>query len=192
MRREDAYYYMNLLLLGFSDGYDEWLESYLKTDEPMSDLVIDLYFSGSDVKKIISLLHNYCGEQELDESVISEKFRLFFKEAYHSGRMVKGEIVSTMYKLVNNIGDPGDWNFDADLWGDMYYLDDYYSMAKDGIISWESFDFAFTSYLDNGTPIDSNLIWEKNMSNEPLSLSVVSGMMKQSLFEKIKNMFKRK
>ncbi len=52
LKREDAYYYMNLLLLGFSDGYDEWLESYLKTDEPMSDLVIDLYFSGSDVKKL--------------------------------------------------------------------------------------------------------------------------------------------
>ena len=46
--------------------------------------------------------------------------------------------------------------------------------------------------IDNGTPIDSNLIWEKNMSNEPLSLSVVSSMMKQSLFDKIKSRFKRK
>ena len=49
LRREDAFYYMYLLLLGFSDGYDEWLESYLKTDEPMSDLVIDLYFCGSNL-----------------------------------------------------------------------------------------------------------------------------------------------
>lgn len=74
----------------------------------------------------------------------------------------------------------------------MYYLDDYYSMAKDGIISWESFDFAFNSYLDNGTPIDSNLIWEKNMSNKPLLFSVVRSIVKQSLFERIKNMFNRK
>ena len=192
LRREDAFYYMYLLLLGFSDGYDEWLESYLKTDEPMSDLVIDLYFCGSDVEKTISLLHNYCIEQEFDKSVVSDKFRLFFKDAYYSGRMNKGEVVSTMYKLVSDIGDPGDWNFDYDLWGDMYYFDEYYSMAEEGIISWESFDFAFHSYLDNGTPIDSNLIWEKNMSNEPLSLSVVSSIMKQSLFDKIKSIFKRK
>ncbi|MBQ9798184.1 MAG: hypothetical protein IJW50_10760, partial [Clostridia bacterium] len=47
-------------------------------------------------------------------------------------------------------------------WGSMYYLDDYYSLAEDGIISWESFDFAFFSYLDNGTPVDSNLIWNRN------------------------------
>jgi len=171
------------LLLGFSDGYDKWLESYLKTDEPMSDIVIDLYFCGSDVNKTISLLHNYCGEQEFDKSIVSDKFRLFFKEAYHTGRMDKGEVVSSMYKLVGNIGYPGDNNFDYDLWGDMYYLDDYYSLAKDGIISWESFDFAFYSYLDDGIPIDSNLIWRNNMSKQP-SYS--------SLIEKIKSVFKHK
>ena len=183
MKREDAYFYMNMLLLGFSDGYDKWLESYLKTDEPMSDIVIDLYFCGSDVNKTISLLHNYCGEQEFDKSIVSDKFRLFFKEAYHTGRMDKGEVVSSMYKLVGNIGYPGDNNFDYDLWGDMYYLDDYYSLAKDGIISWESFDFAFYSYLDDGIPIDSNLIWRNNMSKQP-SYS--------SLIEKIKSVFKHK
>ena len=61
-----------------------------------------------------------------------------------------------MYRLALNVGDPGD--FDINLWGSMYYLDYYYSLAEDGIISWESFDFAFFSYLDNGTPVDSNLI----------------------------------
>lgn len=71
--------------------------------------------------------------------------------------------------------------------GDMYYFDEYYSMAEEGVISWESFDFVFHSYLDNGTPIDSNLIWEKNMSNKPLSFSVVRSMVKQSLFDKIKS-----
>ncbi len=29
--------------------------------------------------------------------------------------MNKAEVVSAMYKLVDNIGDPGDWNFDADM-----------------------------------------------------------------------------
>ena len=61
----------------------------------------------------------------------------------------------------------------------MYYLDDFHSLAKDGIISWESFDFAFFSYLDNGTPVDSKLVWKKNEYK------------KTSLFDKIKNIFKR-
>jgi hypothetical protein len=92
--------------------------------------------------------------------------------------MSKEEISSTLYRLALNIGDPGD--FDIGLWGSMYYLDYYHSLAKEGIISLESFDFVFFSYLDNGTPLDSNLIWSKNIETKP------------SFLDKIKNIFKRK
>ena len=61
----------------------------------------------------------------------------------------------------------------------MYYLDEYHSLAKDGIISWERFDFAFFSYLDNGTPVDSNLIWNRKATK------------KLSLLDRIKRIFTR-
>ena len=166
MKREDAFYYKNLLMLGFSDGYDEWLDYYLELKDPLSDIVLELSCCGSDVTKTISVLHNYCAEQPFDESAVCDRLRLFFKDAYYTNRMSKEEISSTMYRLALNIGDPGD--FDIHLWGSMYYLDDFHSLAKDGIISWESFDFAFFSYLDNGTPLDSNLIWSKNTVKKPL------------------------
>ena len=178
MKREDAFYYKNLLMLGFSDGYDEWLNYYLELEDPLSDIVLELSCCGSDVNKTISILHNYCTEQPFDESATCNKLRLFFKEAYYSNRMSKEEISSTLYRLALNVGDPGD--FDIGLWGSMYYLDDYHSLAKEGIISWESFDFAFFSYLNNGTPLDSNLIWSKNIETKP------------SFFDRIKNIFKRK
>ncbi len=177
MTREDAYYYKNLLMLGFFDEYDDWLNSCLELEDPLSDIVLELSCCSADVKKAISLLHNYCLEQPLDESVVCDRFRVFFKEAYYSNRMSKDEITSTMYRLALNIGDPGD--FDINIWGTMYYLDDYHSLAKDGILFWESFDFAFFSYLDNGTPLDSNLIWSKNIKK------------KQSLFNRIKSVFKK-
>ena len=178
MKREDAFYYKNLLMLGFSDGYYEWINSYLESESPLSDIVLELSCCVSDVKKTISTLQNYCEEQPFDESAVCNKLRLFFKEAYYSNRMNKEEISSALYRLALNIGGPG--IFDIDLWGSMYYLDDYHSLAKEGIISWESFDFAFFSYLDNGTPLDSNLIWSKNTN------------VKLSFFDKIKNIFKRK
>ena len=177
MKREDAFYYMNLLLLGFCDGYDDWLNYYLETESPLSDIVLELSLCGSDVNKTVSLLHNYCAEQKFDEIDSHDKLRLFFKDAYHSNRMSKEEVVSTMYRLSLNIGDPGD--FDIKLWGSMYYLDYYFSLAEDGIIPRENFDFAFFSYLDNGTPIDTELIWKKQNKR------------KISLINKIKNMFKR-
>ena len=177
MKREDAFYYKNLLMFGFSDGYDEWLNYYLETESPLSDIVLELSLCGSDVNKTISLLHNYCAEQNFDEVVSHDKLRLFFKNAYYSNRMSKEEVLSTMYRLAVNVGDPGD--FDIKLWGSMYYFDYYYGLALDGVIPMENFDFAFFSYLDNGTPLDSDLIWKKSMKKKP------------SLLDKIKSILKR-
>lgn len=178
MNREDAFYYKNLLMLGFSDGYDEWLNYYLESEDPLSDIVLELTCCGADVRKTVSVLHNYCLEQPFDEAVACEKLRSFFKNAYNSNKMSKEEISSALYRLAINIGEPGD--FDIGLWGSMYYLEDYHDLAKAGIISWESFDFAFFSYLENGTPIDSNLIWSKKTETKP------------SFLNRIKNTFKRK
>ena len=175
MKREDAFYFKNLLMLGFSDGYDEWLDYYLEVEDPLSDIVLKLSCCGSNVNRTISILHNYCAEQPFDESSVCDRLRLFFKDAYYSNRMSKAAISSTMYRLALNIGDPGD--FDIDIWGSMYYLEDYHSLAKDGTIPWERFDFAFFSYLDNGTPLDSNLIWNRNTEK------------KSSLLDRIKSIF---
>ena len=177
MKRDDAFYYKNLLMLCFFDGYDEWLNGALESEDPLSDIVLQLSCCGSDVKKTISVLHNYCAEQPFDEAVACDKLRLFFKEAYYSNWMSKEEISSTLNQLALNIGDLGD--FDIDLWGSMYYLDDYYSLAKEGIISWESFDYAFFSYLDNGTPLDLNLIWSNNSKMKPSLLDRIKKILKK-------------
>ena len=177
MKREDAFYHKIMLMTGLDDGYDEWLNYYLESENPLSNIVLELACCGSDINKTISALHNFCMEQPFNEAVVCDRMRVYFKDAYYTNRMSKEEISSTMYRLALNVGDPGD--FDIHLWGSMYYLDDFHSLAKDGIISWESFDFAFFSYLDNGTPLDSNLIWSKHTVKKP------------SLVNKIKSLFKK-
>ena len=81
------------------------------------------------------------------------------EDAYYSGRLSKEEILSTMYRLALNIGDPGDVDFE--IWESMYYLDYYYGLAQDGVIPIENFDSAFFAYIDHGTPLNTELIWKK-------------------------------
>jgi hypothetical protein len=157
LSREDALYYENLLVIGFSEEYKEWLDSCLETEDPLSSVVLELSWCGSDYVKTISLLNSYRKEKQLDEASVCDRLRLFLKKAYHSGQMDKGQVVSAMYKIASHIGDPGD--FDSDVWGYMFYLDEYYSLAEDGSLSWEKYDSAFFEYLDHGSTIGFDKIW---------------------------------
>ena len=176
MKREDAFYHKIMLMTGFNDGYDEWLNNYLNAENPLSNIVLELAYCESDINKTISVLHNFCMEQPFDEETVCDRVRTFFKNAYYANRMGKGEIVSTMYRLALNVGDPGD--FDIHLWGSMYYLDAYYSLAKDGVISWERFDSSFFSYLDNGIPVDSNRIWDHKPKEKVSFVDIIKRILK--------------
>ena len=55
MNREEAFYYEILLTLGYSSEYDEWLNTYLKTEDPLSDIVLDLAWCGADKEKAFIL-----------------------------------------------------------------------------------------------------------------------------------------
>ena len=177
LNREEAFYYKNLLLLGFSDGYDDWLNDSLETESPLSDVVLELSLCGSDVKKTVSVLHNYCNAQEFDEAVSHDKLRLFFKEAYYANRMSKEEVLSAMHRLVMNVGVPED--FDVKVWGSMYYLDAYYDLVAEGILPRENFDSAFFSYLDHGVPVDPDRLWKRQSKK------------KNAWIHRIKKIFKR-
>ena len=157
MKREDAFYHQIMLMTGLDDSYDEWLNQCLESENPLSDIVLELACCGPDINKTISVLHNFCIEKPFDEAVVCDRLRVYFRDAYYSNRMSKEEITAAMYRLALNVGGYGD--IDMHLWGSMHCLDDYYSLAEDGIISWDHFDLMFFSYLDNGVPADLSRIW---------------------------------
>ncbi|MBE6871523.1 MAG: hypothetical protein E7491_06165 [Ruminococcaceae bacterium] len=175
MRLEDAYYFKILLLNGISDGYSEWLSTLLDQQDPLSDILLELSFCISDINKTISLLNNYCSGQPFDEKEVCDMLRKFLKNTYKENRFTKEEIISLMHRFVSAHAAPCD--FDYATWGDMFYIDDYYSLAKDGTMSMEKFDRAFFEYLEHGTTIDSNSLWAFKTE--------------QTLLQKIKKLFKR-
>ena len=178
MNREDAFFYENLFVIGFSDEYNEWLNSCLESENPLSDIALELSFCGSDKNKIISVLRQFRSEQPIDEKAACKRLRLFFKSAFDSGKMDKGQVVSAMYAIVSHIGGSEHFeNLDIEIWGDMFYFDDYYSLAEEGILAWEGFDSAFFAYLNDGISLDSEKIWDYNK--------------KPPFFERIKRIFRK-
>lgn len=159
MEREDAFYHKLLIMSCLDDGYDEWLNRYLVAENPLSDIVLELAYCGSDVNKTISILHHFCAEGQFDMAAVGNRIRQFFRRAYDAKELSKEEILTAMQRTVANAGNQNDL-FRIPVWESMDILADYYQLAQEGIITWERFDFAFFSYLNNGTLVDSNLIWK--------------------------------
>lgn len=158
MNREDAYYFMIMLASGLDEEYNAWLDKHLETEEPLSDITYELSLCGSDVNKAVSCLKNYRAGENVDERTVSERLRLFLKNAYDSNRFGKKEIVAYMHRFSEVVGDPCD--FEIAVWGDMYYMDDYYALAEDGVISWKKFDSMFFAFLNEGIEMDRKNFWD--------------------------------
>ena len=178
MEREDAVYHKLLIMSCLDDGYDEWLNRYLAAEDPLSDIVLELAYCGSDRNKTISVLHHFCVEGQYDMAAVGDRIRRFFRRTYDTKELSKEEILAAMQRIVANAGNQNDL-YCLPVWASMDILADYYQLAKQGIISWERFDFAFFSYLNNGTPVDSDLIWKREDKN------------KRSLLDRMKELFRR-
>ena len=89
LKREDAFYHKLMLMTGLDDGYDEWLNYYLESENPLSNIVLELACCGSDVNKTISVLHRFCAEHPFDEAAVRNRVRVYFKNAYHTNKMSK-------------------------------------------------------------------------------------------------------
>ena len=174
MKLEDAVYYECLLSLGETAEYDEWLNSSLENEAPLSEIVLELSYCGSDYDKAISLLHNYSLEQQFDNAATCDRLRIYFKDAYYSKGWSKKRVLSAIHDIT--------FYLDHSL-GTMYCLWDCYFWVMEGAIPEEDFDKAFFEYLDNGTPIDWNDIGRKTVKPKPSFI--------EKLVDKIVHIFKK-
>ncbi|MBQ9746205.1 MAG: hypothetical protein IJW21_05230 [Clostridia bacterium] len=151
MTREDAYFERVLLLAGFWDGYDEWLDGYLEREEPLSDIVLELVDCRGDMKEVEYRLNLYCLEKPFDEESVHERLRLFLWDGYKSEKMSKDEVLAAMGKFSRILPDGGAFGRNCEI---LYYD---YDLVEGGVISEEQFDGEFLAFLESGKSVD----WEK-------------------------------
>ncbi len=155
MTREDAYFERLLLLCGFWDGYDVWLNGYLEQEEPLSDIVLELLDCRGDIKEVEYRLHLYCLEKPFEENTVHERLHRFLWENYKSGQMSRDEVLATMGKLA------GALPYECELARNCEVLYEYFDLVEEGYIDAQRFDRAFLDYLETGRKIDTDTLWRR-------------------------------
>lgn len=152
----DAYYYKLLLQVGFSEDVNNWILSLAEKCDVLEVIYLDLVSNQGDNNKVISCLHNYICEKEVDDDALAIKLRLFILNKYESGLIDICKVAESLTGFVNLTEK---WHnkqfYNFVLIGEA--LDLYY----DGIIKLDKFNKLVIDYLKTGETVVYNSLFEK-------------------------------
>lgn len=156
MTFEQAIYYKYLLICGYSDELNEYINICLNDEIPISDIILNLSTCGSDNKKILSALNDFTlkvSDEEIDYDTVFDLVLTFLRTQYHKNKLSVEKITDLMYKisdLTEKISD--------NPWWTMFTIGSLYSEAKHGHITMESFMDIFENFINNGICIEPHNI----------------------------------
>lgn len=131
MPYEYAVYFKLLLLCGYNEDLQQYVDSALEEEDPLSDIILELSMTGQDDKKKLSVLNEYLlqvKDSDIDyDKAVFELVMSFLKKKYIEDVMSMKDITELMYRIAVHT----DRYFD-EPWSTMYLMWDYYYDAESG------------------------------------------------------------
>lgn len=136
-----------LLILGYPEPLDKWLDERLQAENPLSELVLSLSFCRSNRKKSLSALNEYLSDKEIDEEKLAAKFCNLILAAYEKDEKKLEELLNFMYAVSIHVPTP----YKA-CWFAFGCLGEYYEEIRTGYWQYPMSDFkkAFRQWLISG------------------------------------------
>ncbi|MCH5317815.1 MAG: hypothetical protein J1E05_07535 [Eubacterium sp.] len=148
MTYEYAVFFKILLLCGYKDDMEQYLDTALVEQNPLSNIVLELSLTGNDDKKKLSVLNEYLlqvKDSDIDyERSVFELVMVFLKRKYINENMSMKGITDLMYKIAlytkRYLDEP---------WNTMYLMGDLFSEAEAGYIDKDDYQRKFNAFLNN-------------------------------------------
>lgn len=148
MTYEYAVFFKLLLLCGYKDDMEQYLDTALEEQDPLSDIVLELSLAGSDDKKKLALLNEYLlqvkdSDIDYDQSV----FKLvmsFLKRRYVEDAMSMKGITDLMYQIALHTE-----RYFYEPWNTMYMMGDLFSEAEAGYIDKDDYRHKFDAFIND-------------------------------------------
>ncbi len=118
MTYEYAAYFKLLILCGYKDELQQYIDHALTEQDPLSDIILALSAPGFDDKKTLSVLNEYLRQTDSDidwDNTVFELVMSFLKRAYEQDDMTMPQITDLMYRLAKHTD-----RTDVEPWNTMY------------------------------------------------------------------------
>lgn len=149
MTYEYAAYFRLLLLCGYSDELQQYVDKALVEEEPLSDVVLELVLTGANDRKKLSVLNEYLrqtNDSDIDyDNTVFDYVMSFLKRKYIDESMSLEAVTELMYRFAIYTGR---WLYEP--WNTMEVMSVIFDEAKEGYcISIEEYQKRFEKFIND-------------------------------------------
>lgn len=158
MTVEQAIFYKYILLSGFTEELNTYVDKCLYDENPVSEIILDLCACGSDRKKSLQVLNAFIAKfdnEQVDDNEVFNLTRQFLKHKYVNEKMPIDKVADTMHYIAGLTG-----KYDDNPWGTMNWLGGLYEDAESGHIIMEGYLEDFNDFINDGILLEFTTIDE--------------------------------
>lgn len=147
MTYEYAVYFQLLLLCGYKDDMEQFLDAALEEQDPLSDIVLELVSTGSDDKKTLSILNEYTlqvQDSDINYAVVFKLVMAFLKRRYVEDAISIQDITGLMERIAVYTG-----RYLYEPWKTMYLLGLLFDEAEVGYIDKADYRRKFDAFIND-------------------------------------------
>ena len=148
MTYEYAVYYKLLLLCGYQDELERYIDDALVDQDPLSNIVLELSATGFDDKKMLSVLNEYLlqvKDSDIDyDGTVFDYVMSFLKRKYAEDAMPMKDITELMYRFA--VHTERYWD---EPWSTMYFMGDLFDEAEAGYLDKEDYQRKFEAFIND-------------------------------------------
>ena len=149
---DDAMFYKALLQSGFKEDVEKWVDEFINNTELLEGIYLDLACCYSNLNDSISCLHNYIGENPINDKEVCARLREFIKEKLENNEISIERAIDALI------------SFGSDRWQEKYWSDFYMVSIFDEYLnagfSEQLETFAMVrEFINTGKRLDANKFW---------------------------------
>ena len=151
-----ACFYKLLLQAGYNKEVNSYINEIVSKNDELEGINLDLVCNLLDLNRLISVLHNYIGENKINKDLVCNMLREFIFKKYSLNEIALKDVAYSFMIFSNTMErDHGEYC------NDFFIIGDYYHLVCDGIINIDKYTSIVSNYLKTGKSFDSDGFFNK-------------------------------
>ena len=142
---EEAYFYKLILLCGFYEEVNEWIDNITTNIDVLEGIYLDLVCNQDNLNELISCLYSYICNNKIDDKGLCDRLRLFIKEKIDKGEISYEEAANSLCGFAIKSE-----KWEEEPWKDFYMISVYGDYMDGGFLDVEDYHKIVSEFVNTG------------------------------------------